>query len=123
MSRLKGNILLTLAPPGDRTVATGTSRRLLKGQLVWASIGATDKTVLVGELWVQLNLINSDTQPGITLAVLTSGYVTDGVGLLWSGDMPILEGDRVQIQAQSSVSGLQLYGDFRFANGVREGND
>jgi len=118
MSRLKGNILLSLAPPGDRTPDSSTSRRLVKGELLWASIATTDGTVFVGELWVQLNLINLDHTPGIGLAVLTSGYLTDGNGLIWQGRLPILEGDRVQIQAQSSVAGIQLYGDFRFAGDI-----
>jgi len=119
MSRLKGNLLLSLAPPGDRTPSSSTSRRLVKGTLVWASVATTGAIRFVGELWVQINTLNLDTTPGIGLAVLTSGYLTDANGLIWQGCLPILEGDRVQIQAQSSVAGIQLYGDFRFSGDLK----
>ena len=118
MSKVKGNLLLTLAPPGDRTPDSSTSRRMIKGNLVWASVGGFNQAISVGEIWAQINIVNLDHDPGRAVTVLCNGYVTDGCKPFWQGSFPILEGDMIQLQAKSSVAGVQLYADCRFREGV-----
>jgi hypothetical protein len=91
---------------------------MVKGNLVWVSIGTTDTTNMVGEIWAQINVVNLDHDPGRLVALLCNGYLTDSSMPFWQGNFPILEGDQLQLQAKSSVTGIQLYADFRFREGA-----
>ena len=74
----------THTPTTDRTVAS-TDIPLGDGWLLGATIVATTASPIIGQAWVQLQLVRGGSGATVVLQTLAAGYVTDTQHLAWPG--------------------------------------
>lgn len=114
MSKKQGNLVMTVAPLGDRSATPSTNTEIQRGNINAILIGCTSPPRFAGQLWVEFSVVRLGLNPPIAFHHLIGSYITLNHIPSFFGFYPIRFGDGIQLMVMSDTAGLTIYANVRF---------
>ncbi len=115
MNKTLGNIVLSVAPPSDRSATATTNTQIERGIITAVLIAATSAPRYVGKLWVEVSIVRLLDPTVVASVHLIGSYLTLNHIPSFFGEYPIRYGDGIQLMAMSDTAGITVYADIRFS--------
>jgi len=108
-----GNIFLSVTTTADRARVISTARVVEQGFISYASLGLVSAIPAPLVIWGDLRLLRDEALTTYIMGTIAAGYISGQFSPMFTGRIPLLPGDSIQVGALSSVA-VQVTATIRF---------